>query len=130
AIPIPLQERQFGIKIGMLPDKKLLDTAVFVLGGEDGNPIEVLRRHFSGQAEIGPLQELARLLHDRLTGVPIRALPVAPRQIPLHMGTVYFELDRSTPLWADLKTSGAFAFHVSDISDFPGLGLEFWAIRS
>jgi type VI secretion system protein ImpJ len=57
----------------------------------------------------------------------MRPLPVAPREIPFHAGTIYFELDRANPLWNDLKTSGGFAFHIG--GDFPGLAMEFWAIR-
>jgi len=51
-----------------------------------------------------------------------------PRQLPYHAGFVYFELDQSNKLWPDLRNSGAIAMHVA--GQFPGLALEFWAIRS
>jgi type VI secretion system protein ImpJ len=41
---------------------------------------------------------------------------------------VYFELDQSNELWVQLKTSGGIALHVA--GEFPGLVLEFWAIRN
>jgi type VI secretion system protein ImpJ len=41
---------------------------------------------------------------------------------------VYFELDQSNELWSQLNTSGGVALHVA--GDFPGLALEFWAIRT
>jgi type VI secretion system protein ImpJ len=52
---------------------------------------------------------------------------VAPRQIPFHAGYVYFELDPASEYWTGLKNSGGFALHVG--GDFPGLKMEFWAIR-
>jgi len=41
---------------------------------------------------------------------------------------VYFELDQSDPLWSKMKSSGGIGMHLG--GEFPGLGLEFWAIRS
>jgi type VI secretion system protein ImpJ len=52
---------------------------------------------------------------------------VAPRQIPFHAGFAYFELDQTHALWSQLPTSGGVAIHVG--GDFPGLAMEFWAIR-
>jgi type VI secretion system protein ImpJ len=54
-------------------------------------------------------------------------MPVAPRQIPFHAGFVYFELDQTHELWAQLQTSGGVALFVG--GEFPALALEFWAIR-
>jgi type VI secretion system protein ImpJ len=62
-----------------------------------------------------------------LPGVTLHALPVAPRQIPYHAGYSYFELERGGELWTQLERSGGLAMHVA--GDFPGLELEFWAIR-
>ena len=63
----------------------------------------------------------------QLKGVPVHAMPVAPRQIPFHAGFVYFELDQTNELWAQLQSSGGIALHLA--GEFPGLALEFWAIR-
>ena len=62
-----------------------------------------------------------------LPGIPLRALPVAPRQIPFDSGSTYFELDASSEHWPDMKDSGGFAIHVG--GDFPGMEMDFWAIR-
>ena len=60
--------------------------------------------------------------------VTLRPLPVAPRQIPYHAGHNYFELEtRGNELWKQLESSGGLAMHIA--GDFPGLALEFWAIR-
>ena len=42
-------------------------------------------------------------------------------------GSRYFELDQTSDLWDQLKSSGGVALHVA--GEFPGLTMEFWAIR-
>ena len=69
-----------------------------------------------------------RYANLQLPGLPVTSVPVAPRQIPVHAGFVYFELDQTHELWSQLASSGGVAFHVA--GDVPGLGLEFWAIRT
>ena len=54
-------------------------------------------------------------------------LPVLPRQLPYRSGTIYFEIDTTSPLWKQLETSGAIALHLA--GEFPGLELEMWALR-
>ena len=89
---------------------------------------EELRRRFPQQLKIGSVEKIRDLVNLQLPGIAIQAMPVAPRQIPYHAGFVYFELDRASELWRELKSSGGIAIHQS--GEFPGLTLEFWAIRS
>ena len=92
-------------------------------------PGEVLRSRFPTQVKIGPVERIRDLVNLQLPGVVLRPLPVAPRQIPYHAGFNYFELDtRNNELWKQLETSGGMAMHIA--GDFPGLELEFWAIRA
>ena len=77
--------------------------------------------------ELDAREQIRDLVNSQLPGIAINAVPVAPRQIPYHSGYVYFELDRSSALWAQLASSGGIAFHVG--GEFPGLKMEFWAIR-
>ncbi len=111
----------------MVGDRALFNTAVFVLGARADLPSEELRRNFPGQLRIGPPDQISALVNASLPGVPVHPVPVAPRQIPFHAGFVYFELDQSNELWSQLKTSGVVAMQVA--GEFPGLALEFWAIR-
>jgi type VI secretion system protein ImpJ len=127
AIPIALEARKYGISVGIIADRKLITTAGFVLAVKADIPVENVRRHFAGQAKIGPVEEIRQLVNSALPGITLRPLPVAPRQIPYHAGVVYFELDRDSPYWRKMTTSGGIAVHVS--GDFPGLTMELWAIR-
>ncbi len=128
AIPIELQERRHGIRVAVLADAELVRTALFVLAVNAQMPGEALRMRFPTQVKIGPTQRIADLVNLQLPGVTLRALPVAPRQIPYHAGFTYFELEtRGNELWKQLETSGGLAMHIA--GEFPGLALEFWAIR-
>ena len=128
AIPIPLQERRHGIRVAPIADRGLVASAVFVLAVKADVQTEPLRRNFPNQVKIGPVEQIARLVNVALPGIPVRALPVAPRQIPYVSGMAYFELERNVPLWRELQSSGGIAIHVA--GDFPGLVMELWAIKS
>ena len=128
AIPIPLQERRYGIRVGPITDRNLVATATFVLAAKADMSAELVRRNLPNQSKIGPAEQIAKLVNVALPGIALHALPVAPRQIPYSAGMVYFELDRSSQLWPSMQNSGGFAIHVA--GDFPGLTLELWAIRA
>ena len=110
-----------------MADRTLYTTAVFILAARADLPAEELRRRFPAQLKLGPVEKIRDLVNLQLPGVPVHPVPVAPRQIPYHAGFVYFELDQANELWDQLKTSGGVAMHVA--GEFPGLALEFWAIR-
>lgn len=127
AISLSLVEKKFGIRVAQIPDRSLLSTATFVLAARADVPENRLRAHLPAQLKIGPVEHIRQLVTVGMPGIPLKSLAVAPRQIPFHAGYSYFELERNTPLWKELQTTGGFAFHVG--GDFPGLELEFWAIR-
>lgn len=127
AVPIPLQERRYGIRVAPITDRSLLATATFVLAAKADIQAELVRRNLPNQVKIGPAEQIAKLVNVALPGIALHALPVAPRQIPYAAGMVYFELDRTSALWASMQTSGGLAIHVA--GDFPGLVMELWAIR-
>lgn len=127
ATPIELHDRKYGVRVAIIPDKSLLTSASFVLAVSAQVPSETLRQRFPGQLKVGPVEKIRDLVNLQLPGIGLRALPVAPRQIPYHAGFNYFELDTRHELWELLKNSGGLAMHLA--GDFPGLELEFWAVR-
>jgi type VI secretion system protein ImpJ len=127
AIPIPLEPRKFGISVAIVPDKTLFSTAVFILAARADGPAEYVRQRFPTQVKIAPAERIGDLVRQGLPGVPVVPVPVTPRQIPFHAGYAYFELDQTHELWDQLKNSGGVAIYVP--GDFPGLAMEFWAIR-
>jgi type VI secretion system protein ImpJ len=126
-VRIPIEPREFGISVATVPDPALLSSARFVLAAKADVPAADLRQRFPAQLKVGPAEKISHLVMLALAGVPVTAMPVAPREIPYHAGCAYFELDQADPLWHDLKSSGGIALFVAGV--FPSLEMEFWAIR-
>jgi type VI secretion system protein ImpJ len=127
AIQIELTERGHGVSTAVISDAELLRSAGFVLAVRAQLPTEQLRQRFPAQSKLGPVERIKDLVNLALPGVVMRSLPVAPRQLPFHAGSHYFELERQGELWKQLERSGSLALHVG--GDFPGIELELWAIR-
>lgn len=127
AVPLELAERKYGIRVSPINDRSMIGTSTFILAVKADIPDEELRVRFPAQIKIGPVEKIRQLVNAQLPGIGLRALPVAPRQIPYHAGYTYFSLDPKSDFWRDLQQSGGFALHVG--GDFPGMQLEFWAVR-
>ncbi|WP_455205294.1 type VI secretion system baseplate subunit TssK, partial [Kaarinaea lacus] len=127
AVPLPLQKHRYGIYVSTIADRSLLTKANFVLAVHSDITADEISSRFPAQVKAGPAEMISELVNLQLPGIKIHQLPVAPRQIPYHSGYTYFELDRSSNLWAKMSNTGGFAFHVG--GEFPGLELEFWAIK-
>jgi type VI secretion system protein ImpJ len=98
-----------------------------VLAAKAQLPTERLQASLPTLVKIGPGERIRDLVNLNLPGIVLRSLPVAPRQIPFHAGFLYFELERGGDLWKQTEQSGVLALHVA--GEFPGLELEFWAVR-
>jgi type VI secretion system protein ImpJ len=127
AVQIPLTDRTHGVRTAVIGDTELLRTAGFVLAVRAQLPAEQVRQRFPAQSKLGPVERLKDLVNLQLPGVTLRSLPVAPRQLPYHAGSHYFDLDRHGELWKQIERTGNLALHVA--GEFPGLELELWAIR-
>ena len=127
AVPIELTDRSHGVRTAVVTDAELLRSATFVLAVRAQLPAEHVRQRFPAQSKLGPVERIKDLVNLQLPGVVMRSLPVAPRQLPFHAGSHYFELERQGELWKGIERAGTLALHVS--GDFPGLELELWAVR-
>lgn len=127
AVPIPLEVKRFGIRVGVVQDRSLLDSAVFVLASRADLPAEEFKRMFVAQVKAGPVERIADLVNLGLPGLALRTMPAPPRQVPYHSGFQYFEIEQSGELWRQLRASGGIAIHAA--GEFPGLQIELWAIR-
>lgn len=127
AIAIPLREARHGVRVGAITDRSILRSAKFVLTVQGDLPSETIRRGFPSQVKIGAVEQIRELVNVALPGIAVRALPVAPRELPFYARAIYFELDMGSPHWPHMQNSGGFAIHVA--GDIPNLKLELWAIR-
>lgn len=129
ARPVPLQERNYGIRtaeIGM--DLAADGTQKLVLMASSTMPADALRARLPSQVKIGPPQALRDLVNSQLPGLALRALPTAPRQLPFLAGASYFEVELGTgPLAQKVRADGHLALHVA--GDFPELQLNLWIVE-
>ena len=127
AISLPVEDRQFGIRVARITDRGLLKQARFVLAAKADVSTDVMREQLPLLIKVGTVETIRDLVNNQLAGIGLSNLPVAPREIPYHAGCVYFELDSSSEQWQQLRNSGGFAFHVA--GELPNFQLELWAIR-
>lgn len=131
AVPIPLQQRPYGIRVALIQDRNLIAFASFVLAARADMPLERLERTFPQHVKIGPVEQIAQLVNSALPGITVRTLSVVPRQLPYKASTCYFELDRTGPFWKLLQSpggTGGLAIHVG--RELPEVELELWAIKA
>ena len=127
AVALAIEAQPYGRYVASVHDSTLYSSSAFVLAARADVPADELRQRFATQLRLGPLDRLGELVSLQLPGVPVRAIPVAPRELPYHAGFVYFELDRAHALWKTMASSGGIGMQVA--GEFPGLALELWAIR-
>ncbi|EPB6698068.1 type VI secretion system baseplate subunit TssK [Escherichia coli] len=128
AIQLPLTMRSHGLNVAAIPDSNMVREFDFVLAVKANVPGEHLQTHFPAQMKVAPVSKIRDLVQLQLPGIMLRAMPVTPPQIPWHAGYSYFGLEKGSELWHEMDKSGAFALHLA--GEFPGLDMEFWAIRS
>ncbi|MCY1426942.1 type VI secretion protein [compost metagenome] len=127
AIPIDLQDRGHGVRVGSIPSQDLLREAGFILAVHAELPGEVVRTRFPAQVKLGTVERIRDLVQLQLPGIGVRMLPVAPRQVPYNAGYLYFEIEKGGDMWQQLEKTGVLALHLA--GDFPGLEIELWAVR-
>jgi len=127
AVQIPLQDRKYGIRVGVIADRSLLSGSVFVLIFKASMPDETVRRTLPALIKIGPVEQIRELVNVQLPGIRIQPLAVAPRQIPYRSSAVYFQLEADNAMWGQMASSGGIAVHLA--GDFPDATMELWAIR-
>ena len=116
-----------GIYLATVNDPGLLQSGVFVLAVRARMPHAQLILQFTQQSKIAATDKIRNMVSVQVPGIPLRALPAAPRQLPYHDGYVYFELEKGSSAWQDVVKAGALAMHIS--GTFPELDMQLWAIR-
>lgn len=128
AIQLLLTERSHGLNVATVQDTKMMHDFGFVLAVRANVTMDALLSRFPAQMKIASVTRIRDLVQFQLPGIGLRTMPAAPRQIPYHAGYTYFELEKDGELWKEMEKSSAFALHLA--GDFPGLEMEFWAIRN
>lgn len=127
ATRIPIKEQSYGVSVAPVTDRSWLKFDQFILAVKADTPRNELVTLLPGHMKIGPVEMIRQLVNNQLPGIGLTTLAVAPRQVPVSAGFVYFQLDKHSAYWESMQNSGGFAFHLA--GNYPGLELEFWAIK-
>jgi type VI secretion system protein ImpJ len=125
---LPLQYRANGIHTATVPERLVLNDALFVLSARATLPDDQLVRLLPRHVKIAPVEVIETFINLQLPAIRLHFLPTPPRQLPFQSGLRYFALNSEHPLWSDLAVSAGIAIHVA--GHFPGLQIGLWAIRS
>ena len=128
AVSLPISRQKFGVLTAPVHDRRLLESAEFILAVRARMPTERLRQHFVQQAKLASIEKINDLIRLQLPGIPLMPLPVAPRHLPYHAGFIYFQLDRSNAAWQMMNDTAGFSFHIA--GEFPDLEMQLWAMRN
>jgi type VI secretion system protein ImpJ len=126
-VPITVELKRPNYYLARIPDLALLDSAAFVLAVRADISEKQLERSFPQMTTIAPVTRVATLVQSHDPGFTLSSLPQIPPNIPFRTNHVYFEVVRSSPMWADMKGAGAFGLFVPD--GFPNITMEMWAVR-
>lgn len=126
-IRIPLHKHDEATHVAQTPNTTLLDLATFVLAVKADMPMESIQQRIPTTLKISTTEKIKDLIAFHLPGVKTVPLSTAPRELPYHNGYTYFELDKNTEMWQLFTETSGMAFHLA--GEFPGLDLEFWAIK-
>ncbi len=127
AVQLKLEQQKYGIWLSSITDRTLLDKADFILAISADVAPDTLRTQLIAQTKIAPVEMIQSLINRALPGINLQPIIVVPRQIPFNTGFIYFILDKQHEYWKEMASSGAFAIQIGN--DFPGLELQFWAVR-
>ena len=97
-VTLSLQERGYGILTATITDRSIFQGSRFILAAIASVPSETLRTQLPTNMKIGSVEQIRDLVNLQLPGIPMRSLPVAPRELPYLTGAVYFELDQTVEL--------------------------------
>jgi type VI secretion system protein ImpJ len=112
----------------LVQDRSLLNAGRFVLVVSSPLGAVKLSEQFPLVSKLAGNGEIANLVRNALSGVPLRALPVPPSELKSRSDAAYFEIDTQSSLWqALIQKDEPIALHVD--SHIGELDIEFFVIR-
>ena len=99
----------------MIKDRSLYQDARFILVVSASCDITTLINEFPKSSKIAGNSEIANIVINALSGVPIRNLPVAPAELKSKINAAYFEIDTRSPLWLSIiNKDEPIALHIDE----------------
>ncbi len=86
----------------MVRDRALYSDSRFILVVTASCGIATLIAEFPKACKLAGNTEIANIVINALSGVPMRNLPVAPSELKSKTNAAYFEIDTRSPLWQNI----------------------------
>lgn len=117
-----------GAYTARVDDHGIFQNSSLYLAARAAAPTEAMLARFASLVKLGPVTRMREIVSSSLqAGVRIAPTPTPPPQIRVMSGFLYFELDRTSPDWAELTKAPAIGLHVA--GDWPDLELELWWVK-
>lgn len=123
-----IEKRKYGIYVSQIADKSILNGASFIFAVKGDLEDEKLKKVLLSNLKMGSIETIRDLVNYHLSGFKLKALAVAPRQIPYKVNFLYFKVELEEEDKEKLARSGGFAFHLSN--EIPNIEYTLWAIRN
>ncbi|HFC93077.1 MAG TPA: type VI secretion system baseplate subunit TssK [Leucothrix mucor] len=128
AIPLKQTKHETVFASSHLLQTVFTDHIRFVLAVRGDLPLGELQHRIPKVVTMASnMDHLGEQVRTHTPGVPFRAQPSVPREIPYHENSVYFDLDINNAHWKKVVSNRVIHVHVD--STIPNLKLEVWAIR-
>ncbi len=117
-----------GAYTARVDDHGIFQNGSLYLAARAAAPTEAMLARFASLVKLGPVTRMREIVSSSLqAGVRISPTPTPPPQIRVMPGFLYFELDRTSPDWAELTKAPAIGLHVA--GEWPDLELELWWVK-
>lgn len=126
-IQLPLQRNANGFWVAQIHDRSLLDSCRFILVARADDGAVLPSSQIPLRLKVGSVERLREIVALQLSGLPCRTMPVVPRSLPYYPGANYLEIDRSSPMWADIAASTGLAVHI--MGNQSNIAVELWTLR-
>lgn len=111
----------------LVTDRSLYQHGRFIMAVTSSVGAVRLGKEFSSIAKLAGNRDIAGLVRNALSGIPLRHLPFAPSELKSRHDVAWFEVDTSAELWQSLVKNGdPIALHIDErIAD---INVEFHVI--
>ena len=128
SISLPVEKRKYGIHVIPVSDKSLINSCSFVFAVKADIEDDKLKKILLSNLKMGSHETIRDLVNYHLSGFKMKALSVAPRQIPYKVNYLYFKVELEATDKEKISRSGGFAFHLS--TELENVEYALWAIRN
>ena len=126
-VELPLQRQSNGAQMAAVHDRGLLDSGRFVVVVRSNAPTMITAGQIERRLKVCSMESVREIIALQLSGIPCNVVSVVPRGLPYYPDATYLEVDRTAPMWKEVRSSGTLAIYIAGAT--VGFDLRLWALR-